>query len=119
VLATLKERKLETKSSYSIVYSSCSAVVIGSDCVDVLRDSPCVRIRKWETCLILKEDRSRLIAGVRLAGAPATKTAILLGISRATDPKVTLAYTNDRKTTSAKRNSRRKSTFTERDRHTL
>jgi transposase len=48
-----------------------------------------------------------------------TKTATLLGVSRATVSKVMSAYTNHGKTTSAKRNSGRKSTLTERDRRTL
>jgi hypothetical protein len=48
-----------------------------------------------------------------------TKTAILLGVWRASVSKVMLAYTNHGKTTSAKRNSGRKSTLTERDRRTL
>jgi hypothetical protein len=48
-----------------------------------------------------------------------TKTAILLGVSRATASKVMLAYTNHGKTTSAKRSSERKSTLTERDSRTL
>jgi hypothetical protein len=45
------------------------------------------------------------IIGARLAGASVTKAATLLGILRTTVPKVTLAYTNYGKTTSAKRNS--------------
>jgi transposase len=48
-----------------------------------------------------------------------TKTGALLGVSGATVSKVTSAYTNHGKTTSAKRNSGRKSTLTERDRRTL
>jgi transposase len=43
-----------------------------------------------------------------------TKTATLLGVSRTTISKVMLSYTNHGKTTSAKRNSGRKSTLTER-----
>jgi hypothetical protein len=46
-----------------------------------------------------------------------TKTATLLGASRVTVSKVTSAYTNHGKTTSAKRNSERKSTLTETDHH--
>jgi hypothetical protein len=48
-----------------------------------------------------------------------TKTATLLRVLRVTVPVVMSAYTNHVKTTSAKRNSGRKSTLTERDRHTL
>jgi predicted transcriptional regulator len=59
------------------------------------------------------------IAGVRLAGASVTKTATLLGVSRAKVSKVMSAFTNHAKTSSAKRNSGRKSTPTERDRRTL
>jgi predicted transcriptional regulator len=59
------------------------------------------------------------IIGARLGEASVIKTATLLGVSRATVSKVMSAYTNHRKTTSAKRNSRRKSTSTERDRRTL
>jgi hypothetical protein len=47
-----------------------------------------------------------------------TKAATLLGVLRATVPKVVLAYTNHGKT-SAKRNSGQKSTLTERDCCTL
>jgi transposase len=59
------------------------------------------------------------IVGARLARASVTKTATLLGVSRATVSKVISAYTNHGKTTSAKRNSGRKSTLTERDHRTL
>jgi hypothetical protein len=60
------------------------------------------------------------IAGARLAGVSVIKTAPLLCLSRATVSKVmSAAYTNHGKTTSAKRNSRRNSTLTERDRRTL
>jgi transposase len=48
-----------------------------------------------------------------------TKTATLLGVSRATVSKVMSAYTNHGKIAPAKRNSGRKSTLTERDRRTL
>jgi hypothetical protein len=45
------------------------------------------------------------IIGAHLAGASVTKTAILLGVFRTMVSKVTSAYTNHGKTTSAKRNS--------------
>jgi transposase len=56
------------------------------------------------------------IVNARLAGASVTKTTTLLGASRGTVSKVISAYTNYGKTTSAKRNSGRKATLTERDR---
>jgi hypothetical protein len=46
------------------------------------------------------------------------KPATLLRVSRVTVSEVMSAYTNHVKATSAKRNSARKSTLTERDRHT-
>jgi hypothetical protein len=58
------------------------------------------------------------IVGACLAGAVVIKTAILLPVSRATVSKVISVYTNHGKT-SVKRNSKRKSTLTERDRRTL
>jgi transposase len=58
------------------------------------------------------------IVGARLAATSVTKTATLLDVSRATVSNVMSAYTNHGKT-SAKRNSRRKSTLTERDRRAL
>jgi transposase len=54
------------------------------------------------------------IVGASLAGASVTKTATLLGVSRTTVSKVMAACTNHGKT-SAKKNSERKSTLTERD----
>jgi transposase len=59
------------------------------------------------------------IVGARIADASVTKTAALLGVSRATVSKVKAAYTDHGETTSAKRNSGRKSTLTERDRRTI
>jgi transposase len=59
------------------------------------------------------------IVGARLVGAPVTKTAVLLGVSRATVSKIMSAYTNHGTKTSAKRNSGRKSTLTERYDRTL
>jgi transposase len=81
----------------------------------VLRNRPCERIGKWET---VRFERGQAV-GARLAGASVIKTAILLGVSRATVSKVMSAYTNHGKTTSAARNSKRKSTLTERERRTL
>jgi transposase len=58
-------------------------------------------------------EREQMV-GARLAGASVIKTAALLGVSRATVPKVMSAYTNHGKTATAKRNSGWKSTLTER-----
>jgi transposase len=55
-----------------------------------------------------------LIVGARLAGAFMTEIAVSLRVSSATVSKVMLVYTNHGKTTSAKRNSGRKSALTER-----
>jgi predicted transcriptional regulator len=57
------------------------------------------------------------IVGASLAGISATKTATLLGVSRATVSMVMSAYTNHGKTTSAKGNTGRKLRVTERDHH--
>jgi transposase len=57
--------------------------------------------------------------GARLAAASVTESATSLRVSTATVSEVTSAYTNHGKTTSAKRNSGRKSTLTARDRRTL
>ena len=54
------------------------------------------------------------IVGARLAGAPVTKTATLLGVSRAAVSKVMTTYTNYMRTPSAKRNIGRKPKFSER-----
>jgi transposase len=55
------------------------------------------------------------ISGAHLAGASVIKTVTLLSVSRATVSKVMSSYMNHGKITSAKRNSGRKSTLTERD----
>jgi predicted transcriptional regulator len=55
----------------------------------------------------------------RLAGASATKKATLLGVSGAAVPKVMTTYRNHAKTSSAKRNSGRKQTRSERYCRTL
>jgi transposase len=81
--------------------------------VIVLSDSPCERIGD------LSDFEIEQMVGVRLAGVSLIKTATLLGGQRARVSKVMSVYKNDGKTTSAKRNSGRNSTLTERDRHTL
>jgi transposase len=48
--------------------------------------------------------------GAHLAGTSLIKTAKLVGVSRVTVPKAMSAYMNHGETTSAKRNSGRKST---------
>jgi transposase len=67
----------------------------------------------------LSDSERGQIVVARLAGASVTKSATLLGVSRATFSKVVSAYTGHGETTSAKRNSGRNSTMTERDRRTL
>jgi len=57
--------------------------------------------------------------GACLAGAYVPKTTTLLGMSRATVPKVITVYINHGKTPSADRNSGRKPKQSERDCHTL
>jgi transposase len=59
------------------------------------------------------------IVGVLSAGISVTKTATLLGVSKVTVYKDKSAYTNHGKTTSAKKNSERQSTLTQRDRRIL
>jgi transposase len=59
------------------------------------------------------------IIGAHLAGTSVIRTAILVGVPRATVSKVMSAYTDHGKTASAKRNSGRKSTLTERYSHKL
>jgi predicted transcriptional regulator len=59
------------------------------------------------------------IFGARLLGAPVTETATLLGASSAAVSEVMSVYTNHGKTKSAKRNSGRKLTLSDRDRRTL
>jgi predicted transcriptional regulator len=57
--------------------------------------------------------------GERLAAASVTKTATLLGISRASVSEVMMANTYHAKTSSAKRNSGRKPKLSDRDRRAL
>ena len=59
------------------------------------------------------------IVGVHLAGASTAKMATLLSVSRAAVAKVTMACTNHRKTSSAKRNSGQNPKVNERDDRTL
>jgi hypothetical protein len=82
----------------------------------VLSGSACERIGKIGD---LSDFERGQIVGARLAGASVTKTATLLGVLRAIVSKVMLAYTNHGKTMSAKTNSGRNSSPTERDRRTL
>jgi predicted transcriptional regulator len=78
-----------------------------------------VRMRKYRKMGDLSDFERWQIVGGRLASASVTNTATLLGISRATVSKVMWTYTNHGKTTSAKKNSWRRSTTTERNRLTL
>jgi transposase len=60
------------------------------------------------------------IISARLAGSSVTKTATLLGVSRTIVSKLKSAYTTHHgKTTSATRNSGRKSTLTDRNHRKL
>ena len=56
---------------------------------------------------------------MRLAGASVTKTATLLGVSRAAVYKLMKTYTHHGRTSSAKRNSGQKPKLSERDHCTL
>jgi hypothetical protein len=96
------------------MFTLCNARV--NVLVIVLSDSPCERIRKWEGGL--SDFERGQIVGACLAGASVAKTATLLGISRATVFEVMSAYTNHGKPTE-NRNSRWKSTLTDRDCHAL
>jgi transposase len=75
-------------------------------------------VKELENARLIDFERGQMI-GARLAGASVTQTATSLGVSRATVSKVMSAHTNHGKTTSANRDSGRKSTLTERDRHIL
>jgi len=59
------------------------------------------------------------IVGVHLAGASVTRTATLLGVSKAVVSKVMTSYTNNGRTSSAKRNSGQKPKLSERVCHML
>jgi transposase len=59
------------------------------------------------------------IVGPLLVGASVAKTVTLVGVSRGTVSQIMFAYKSQRKTISAKRDSGRKSTLTERDCRTL
>jgi predicted transcriptional regulator len=67
----------------------------------------------------LSDFQREQFVGARLARASVTKTATLLGVSKAAVPKVMTAYKNHGKTSSSKRNSGRKQTRCEGDCHTL
>jgi transposase len=77
-----------------------------------------VHVKESENGRLVRFERGQIVDAC-LVGAFVTKTAPLLGASRATVSEVMSAYTSHGKTTSAKRNSGRKSTLTERDRRTL
>ena len=59
------------------------------------------------------------IAGAGLAGASIIKTATLLGVSKAAASKVMMAYTNQGKTSSTKRNSGQKPKLCEMDHYIM
>jgi hypothetical protein len=74
-----------------------------------------VRVKETENMRLVRFWKRR----DRLAEASVIKTATSLCVSRAIVSKVMSAYMNHGKTTAAKRDSGRKSTFTERDRRTF
>jgi predicted transcriptional regulator len=96
VLATLKDLRLATLHVPPFAYTLWCLCQCISERVE--------RQSAWKKWNFEREQ----IVGARLAGASVTKTATLLGVSRATVSKVISAYTNHGKTTSAKRNSGRK-----------
>ena len=67
----------------------------------------------------LSDFQSGQMVGAHLAGASVTKTATLLGVSRAAVSKVMMTYTNHGSTSSAKRNGGRKPKLSEMDCRTL
>jgi hypothetical protein len=68
------------------LFTFCNALV--SELVIVLSDSPCERIGKLQTCLILKGERCWCMFSWSIYD----KTAMLLGISRATTSKAVYIY---------------------------
>jgi hypothetical protein len=84
-------------------FTLCSAHV--SALVIALCDSLCEEL---EILGDLSHIERGQIVGERLAGAPVTETATLLGVSRVTASKVMSAYLIHEKKTSAKRNTARK-----------
>jgi hypothetical protein len=113
VLSTLKELQLASLNVLPFVYTlQCMCQCI-SDCVEWQS--------MWENWKMgdLSDFERGQIVGARLAAASVIKIATWLSVTRATVSKTMSASTNHGKTKSAKRNSGRKSTLTERDRHTL
>jgi len=80
----------------------------------VLSNSSCESTAKLETFLDFQ--RGEIVG---LARTSVTKTATLLGVSRAAVSKVVTAYTNHGKTLPSKKNSGRKPKLSERDRRNL
>jgi hypothetical protein len=87
MLVALKEHELWVSFFILLLFALCSVIVSGLQIV--FSNSSYESIAKWEPWQIV---------GARLAGVSVTKTATLLGVSRAAVSKTMMAYTNNGKT---------------------